>query len=169
MAADSLSHPLRQADDDIVGWVVNHNSNRQSTVMVTAVFENGATDITESGPIFVSNLAPHSASPFLLNPAANVAGKALNSLTVTGQVTGTKPTGGLHVEPCTFAGNVVHRLGHERRRRNGPQRRGLGNPRHRHRSQRRRRVRDHSDARRWCDQRLRDHLRGRQHRAPSMP
>ena len=97
-----------QADDAVVGIVTNHQLSRQFNVQVTVTWENGVTDIVESGPVFVSNLAPHNSSPFKLDPVADVTGLAINSVTASGSVTSTKPTGGLHVEPCVFTGDVCN-------------------------------------------------------------
>ena len=140
----------------------NRDSNRQSNVVVTATWENGATDISASGAIFVSNLAPALRLAVPLNPTAGCdRRKVLNSVTATGQVTGTRPTGGLHVTTCTLAGDVCTGTVANDGTRHRHERRRLGRARHapspdatlpRPRS---------SDARAGSAQRLRDHLRGR--------
>ncbi len=95
-----------QADGDVVGFITNHALNRRSNVTVTVTWENGSADIVESDPLFVSNLAPHSSSPFRVDPAADVTGLTINVVDAFGAITETRPTGGLEVSPCTIAADV---------------------------------------------------------------
>jgi S-layer homology domain len=92
------------ADDTIVGTVTNHTTSRRSNIVVTATYEQGTVDHTETAIALVTNLAPHSASAFRLVPVADVSGMPAPTFSATGDTTGTKPTGGLHVEPCDFSG-----------------------------------------------------------------
>ena len=49
----------------VAGLVTNHLSLRQVDIQITATWRVGATVVaTETVPAFVSDLAPHSASPF---------------------------------------------------------------------------------------------------------
>ena len=95
-----------QADGDVVGIITNHALNRRSNVTVTVTWENGSADIVESDPLFVSNLAPHSTSPFRVDPAADVTGLTINVVDAFGAITETRPTGGLEVSTCTIAADV---------------------------------------------------------------
>lgn len=94
------------AGGNIVGTVTNHTSGRRSNIVVTATYENGTVDVTQTAVALVSNLAPHNKTPFLLDPGPTADGLVLNSVTATGDITGAKPTGGLHVEACTLVGDV---------------------------------------------------------------
>jgi S-layer homology domain len=92
-----------RSDDTLVGTVTNHTSERAFNVTVSATWENGATDITNTQVVQMTNLAPHAESAFKLDPDENVSALgAPTSVTASGQVTGTKPTGALQVTPGEF-------------------------------------------------------------------
>jgi hypothetical protein len=94
------------ANDTIVGTVTNHTSSRRSSIVVTATYDTVDPNHTETADVLVTNLAPHSSAPFILVPEADVSAMPAPTLSATGTITGTKPTGGLHVEEGVFADNV---------------------------------------------------------------
>ncbi|HEX2767528.1 MAG TPA: S-layer homology domain-containing protein [Candidatus Limnocylindria bacterium] len=82
--------------DTIVGTVTNHTSTRLAGIDVTATWdETPDPDVTATGPVLVTNLAPHAASPFELAVPDEADGLTLTSVTAAGTVSGTKPIGGL--------------------------------------------------------------------------
>jgi hypothetical protein len=96
----------------VAGLVKNHTSSRQSGIQVTATWRNGATIVaTETANALISNVAPHSASPFKIVEAQAV-GAATLTLTATGTATSLDYWNGpLGIEPGsltddTYTGTV---------------------------------------------------------------
>ena len=103
------------ADGTIVGTVTNHTTERRLDVIVTAKWDDGATIITDTVAIPVTNLAPHASSPFRLDPELDVSGHTLYSVKGSGETTNAKPSGALQVDSGTLADHTysgtVHNVG----------------------------------------------------------
>ena len=93
-----------QADGDIVGTVTNHTSQRVDGITITMTW--GPPFVVASGPVMISSLSPHNASPFHLDAPPAAAGLPIENAMASGSASTTLPTGGLHIVPGSFTGDV---------------------------------------------------------------
>lgn len=89
----------------VTGVVTNHTSSRRSPITVTAVWEMGTTDVSQSGAAFINNLAPHASTSFHLLETESVVGNTGLVVTAAGSITGTKPTAGIHIGLSDITGD----------------------------------------------------------------
>jgi hypothetical protein len=94
----------------VVGYVMNHTQGRYFNIQMTATWRDGSTMIaTETRPAFVSNLAPHAASPFVLfEDDVEIEPEYTLTLVAGASTTSFRPVGALLVEPGEFTGENTY-------------------------------------------------------------
>ncbi|HET7685477.1 MAG TPA: hypothetical protein VFM19_03620, partial [Candidatus Limnocylindria bacterium] len=91
----------------VVGTITNNDDSRRTSINVTATFKAGTTVLeTQSGPAYLTNLAPHATTPFHIIEPTPLVGHDSTEVTVTSTTTFSGPAGGLELNTVVLDGTT---------------------------------------------------------------